>query len=391
MSLHRLCSSSSSQPPQPALHPGSQPSKQYKAHNSNSVTFHPHRRSCCISAQVHQERGVVSREYLERCLEAGGALDLASSAFGQCGLIEEAVKPTDICRKGTQLKKVVYQGNPGGYSHAVVGEAYGASAEAIPCVEMEAVFKAVETWVADAALIPIQNNLDGSIHRNYDLLLGHQLHIVGELAWHVNHCLLAHPHASISTLHRVVGHPQAISHCHNTLSALGLYAEEMKDTARAAALVGCSLDTALVASSEAANVFGLRLLRSSIQDDWQNTTRFLQLERQPIAAPRRSHVPCKTTIAIALRNGPSDLCRVLSAFALRDIKVTNLESRPAPVSIKERMQEQSKEGGQGQFKYVFVVDIEASMASQHTLKALRQVQEFCSFYRVLGSYALLEH
>ncbi|KAI5084835.1 hypothetical protein GOP47_0001004 [Adiantum capillus-veneris] len=195
---------------------------------------------------------------------------------------------------------------------------------------MEAVFKAVETWVADAALIPVQNNLDGSIHRNYDLLLRHQLHIVGELAWHVNHCLLAHPHASMSNLRRVVGHPQALSHCQNTLALLGLHCvERIEDTAHAAALAGCSPDTALVASSQAASVFGLHLLRTGIQDDGHNTTRFLQLERQPIAAPTSSHVPCKTTIAFALRNGPSDLCRVMAAFALRNIRVSNLESRPA--------------------------------------------------------------
>lgn len=334
--------------------------------------------------ELHRSSRPREWQHLERCLDqAPGALELLSSTtIGVPGAGKNGEEAA--------LVRVAYQGNAGAYSHAVVGEAFGGAAEAIPCREFEAVFCAVESWLADRALLPIQNSLDGTIHRNYDLLLRHRLHIVGELPWQVQHCLLARPGASKAQLRRVIAHPQALSHCQHTLATLGFPAESfqpVEDTTSAALQLASSStscdDTAVIASSKAAHVFGLQILAHGIQDDAQNITRFLQLARDPL--PCTPSLPCKTTVAFALRNGPNDLCKAMAAFALRDIRVTNLESRPAPAAAAP--QQQPADAAE-QFKYIFVVDIEASTASALTQRALKQVEEISSFYRVLGSYAV---
>lgn len=110
---------------------------------------------------------------------------------------------------GCELR-VAYQGVPGAYSEAAAGKAYP-NCEAIPCDQFEVAFQAVELWVADRAVLPVENSLGGSIHRNYDLLLRHRLHIVGEVQLSVHHCLLALPGVRIDCLKRVISHPQVIS------------------------------------------------------------------------------------------------------------------------------------------------------------------------------------
>ncbi|WJX44044.1 Arogenate dehydratase 3 [Trifolium repens] len=135
---------------------------------------------------------------------------------------------------GSQLR-VAYQGVPGAYSEAAAGKAYPNS-EAMPCDQFEVAFQSVELWIADRAVLPVENSLGGSIHRNYDLLLRHKLHIVGEVQLPVHHCLLALPGIRKEYLTRVISHPQALAQCENTLTKLGLNVarEAVDDTAGAA-------------------------------------------------------------------------------------------------------------------------------------------------------------
>lgn len=115
--------------------------------------------------------------------------------------------------------RVAYQGVPGAYSEAAAGKAYP-NCEAIPCDQFEVAFQAVELWIADRAVLPVENSLGGSIHRNYDLLLRHRLHIVGEVQLPVHHCLLALPGVRKEFLTRVISHPQALAQCEHTLTKL---------------------------------------------------------------------------------------------------------------------------------------------------------------------------
>ncbi|TKY67109.1 Arogenate dehydratase/prephenate dehydratase 6 [Spatholobus suberectus] len=288
---------------------------------------------------------------------------------------------------GSQLR-VAYQGVPGAYSEAAAGKAYP-NGEAIPCDQFEVAFQAVELWIADRAVLPVENSLGGSIHRNYDLLLRHRLHIVGEVQLPVHHCLLALPGVRKEFLTRVISHPQALAQCEHSLTKLGLNVarEAVDDTAGAAEFVAANnlRDTAAIASARAAELYGMQVLADGIQDDPSNVTRFVMLAREPIIP--RTDRPFKTSIVFAHDQGTSVLFKVLSAFAFRNISLTKIESRPHR-SRPIRVVDDESEGTAKHFEYLFYIDFEASMAEVRAQNALAEVQEFTSFLRVLGSYPM---
>uniref|UniRef100_A0A0D3FVI8 Arogenate dehydratase n=1 Tax=Oryza barthii TaxID=65489 RepID=A0A0D3FVI8_9ORYZ len=245
-------------------------------------------------------------------------------------------------------------------------------------------------WIADRAVLPVENSLGGSIHRNYDLLLRHRLHIVGEVQLPVHHCLMALPGVRKECLTRVMSHPQALAQCEHTLTAMGLNVvrEAFDDTAGAAEYVAANglRDTAAIASSRAAELYGMEVLADGIQDDCGNVTRFVMLAREPIVP--RTDRPFKTSIVFAHdKEGTSVLFKVLSAFAFRDITLTKIESRPhrhRPI----RLVDDANVGTAKHFEYMFYVDFQASLAEPRAQNALAEVQEYTSFLRVLGSYPM---
>ncbi|WMV16281.1 hypothetical protein MTR67_009666, partial [Solanum verrucosum] len=191
--------------------------------------------------------------------------------------------------------RVAYQGIPGAYSEAAALKAYP-KCEPVPCDQFEAAFKAVELWLVDKAVLPIENSVAGSIHRNYDLLLRHRLHIVGEVQLLVNHCLLGLPGIRKEELKRVVSHPQALEQCNIMLNELGVARLSSDDTSSAAQIVASegTRDTGAVASDRAAEIYGLSILAERIQ----------------------------TSIVFTLEEGPGVLFKALAVFALREINLT---------------------------------------------------------------------
>ena len=231
----------------------------------------------------------------------GAVLDLVPVSSIDGGVKKNLPQPLRIAdlspapMHGSQLR-VAYQGVPGAYSEAAAAKAYP-GCDAIPCDQFEVAFQAVELWIADRAVLPVENSLGGSIHRNYDLLLRHRLHIVGEVQLPVHHCLLALPGVRRELLTRVISHPQALAQCELTLNAMGLNVarEAFDDTAGAAEHVAAAglRDTAAIASARAAELYGLQVLADGIQDDAGNVTRFVMLAREPIVP--RTDRPFKTS------------------------------------------------------------------------------------------------
>ncbi|XP_009357463.1 arogenate dehydratase/prephenate dehydratase 1, chloroplastic [Pyrus x bretschneideri] len=286
---------------------------------------------------------------------------------------------------GSQVR-VAYQGLPGAYSEAAALKAYP-KCETVPCDQFEAAFKAVELWLVDKAVLPIENSVGGSIHRNYDLLLRHRLHIVGEVQLQVNHCLLGLPGVRKEEVKRVLSHPQALAQCEMTLSSLGIVRINADDTALAAQMVASTglRNTGAVASARAAKIYGLEILAEKIQDDDDNITRFLILAREPIIpGTDRSY---KTSVVFTLEEGPGVLFKALAVFALRGINLTKIESRPQK-QRPLRVVDDSNEGSAKYFDYLFYIDFEASMAEPRAQYALGHLQEFARFLRVLGSYPM---
>ncbi|KAK2649572.1 hypothetical protein Ddye_017061 [Dipteronia dyeriana] len=280
--------------------------------------------------------------------------------------------------------RISFKGLPGSYSEEAALKAYP-KCETVPCNEFEDVFKAVELWLADKAVLPIENSSSGSIHRNYDLLLCHRLHIMGEVQLVSDLCLLALPGIRTEQLKRVLSHPQALASSDVFLSKLGVAVENVEDTAGAAQYVASNglMDAGVIASARAAEIYGLNILANRVQDDPGYITRFLVLARDPIIP--RIDVPFKTSIVFTLDEGPGVLFKALAVFASREINLTKIESRPQrkkPLSALDNF------GNAKYFDYLFYIDFEASMAEPRAQSALGHLQEMTPFLRVLGCYPM---
>jgi arogenate/prephenate dehydratase len=265
---------------------------------------------------------------------------------------------------------IAFQGEPGAYSEAAALK-YSPGTSVLPCPSFEEVFAAVAEGRATHGILPMENSIGGSIHRNYDLLVEHLLPIVGEVELRVDHCLLARPGTAIEDVRVVYSHPQALAQVEKALSQMrGVEVVAVYDTAGAAKMVrdGERHDAAAVASRRAAEVFGLAVLRESMQDFADNITRFCVIAKEAADIPGAN----KTSIVFALHSKPGALFKALAGFALRDINLTKLESRP----LRGRP-----------WEYAFYVDVEVPHTHPGCQRALADLGEFSHWVRVLGSYA----
>ena len=171
--------------------------------------------------------------------------------------------------------RIAYQGEPGAYSEAAALHFGGPDVETLPCKTFDEVFEAVVKKRATHGVVPLENSIGGTIHRNYDLLLDHELGITGEVELDIVHCLQALPGTSISDVKIVYSHPQALAQCERYLKGLGVTVEAVYDTAGGAKLVSEQKlkGAAALASRRAAQVFGLEVLQDAVQDFEYNITR----------------------------------------------------------------------------------------------------------------------
>jgi prephenate dehydratase len=264
--------------------------------------------------------------------------------------------------------RIAYQGEPGAYSEAAA-LAFDAEATPFACRSFEEVFQAVADGTVNRGIVPMENTIGGSIHRNYDLLVEHELPIVGEIQLKVDHCLLALPGVRLEEVKIVHSHPQALAQCERFLRGLPhVELAAVYDTAGSAKLIREQglRDHAAIASIRAAQVFGLDALNRGIQDYDNNITRFFVIARHPI-----TEAADKTTIVFSLPSEPGSLFRALSVFALRNIDLSKLESRPIRGSAWE---------------YMFYADLAVSRDDLNCGRALINLAEFARWVRTLGTY-----
>ena len=265
--------------------------------------------------------------------------------------------------------RIAYQGEPGAYSEAAALR-FKASADLLPRESFEAVFSAVEEGAATHGILPIENSTAGTLHENYDLLLHHELPIVGEVKQLVVHNLLALEGTTREQLRRVYSHPQGLAQCERFLRTLDqVEIVATYDTAGSAKMIqdGQLRDSGAIASARAAEVFRLSILEAGVQDVADNTTRFLVIGRTGTTLDTAN----KTTIVFTVPNDAGALFKALSVFALRDIDLTKLESRPIP---------------DRPFEYLFYADLSATREDLPCARALMHLAEFAPSLRTLGSY-----
>jgi prephenate dehydratase len=265
-------------------------------------------------------------------------------------------------------RTIAFQGEPGAYSEAAALKWGGPDTRTLPCKTFDDVFEAVARGRADCGIVPLENSIGGTIHRNYDLLLEHELPVTGEVEIPVAHCLQALPGTRLEDVKVVYSHPQALAQCEKYLKSLGVSVEAVYDTAGGAKLVAEQrlAGAAALASRRAAAVYGLEVLQEAVQDFESNLTRFAVIGGPPAAAPN------KTTIVCALHSTPGALYQALGVFAQRNINLSKLESRP----MRGRPRE-----------YIFYIEIDAGRDEPACTEALAHLETLAQWTRVLGTYA----
>ena len=269
---------------------------------------------------------------------------------------------------------VVYAGEPGAFAEDAVIAAFG-DVERTAVGGFRQVFEAVASRGTGAAgVIPIENVVNGTVRENYDLLLEHDLEIVGEVVVPVRLCLAALPGQRVDEIERVYSHIQALGQAEAYLRTRPWQLLTTYNTAGAGKSIVDRAERAAAAvlSPRAAGLFGLEVLAADIQDVADNRTRFLVVAASgtPPPAAATAGRP-RTTLALAVRNEPGTLLAVLEVFARNGLNMSKLESRPS----RERA-----------WEYVFWVDLDADANAAETRAALDELGGVTTMLRVLGSY-----
>jgi prephenate dehydratase len=279
-----------------------------------------------------------------------------------------------------KIEKIAFQGERGAFSEEAARQLLPPHITLLPCTRFEDVFRSVKQGRATGAVIPIENTLAGSVHENYDHLQNFELPIVGETSVRIVHNLIAAKDVKFAAIRRVYSHPVALNQC------LNFFAENPQiervpfyDTAGSVKMITENQlgDAAAIASAVAAEIYGARILRRSIEDDRQNFTRFFLLRTKVfvrnsgIQSANGDQTQWKTSLVFTTRNVPGGLFRALAAFALRDLNLTKIESRPLRGKPWE---------------YLFYLDFLGRADSPAARNALSHLREQADFLRILGCY-----
>jgi len=275
-------------------------------------------------------------------------------------------------------RAVAFQGERGAFSEQAARQLLGPSTAVLPCARFEDVFRSLKQGRVAGAVVPIENTLAGSVHENYDHLQHFELPIVAETSVRIVHNLIAPKGVTFRRIKRVFSHPVALNQCLDFfLANPQIERIPFYDTAGSAKMIveqGLT-DAGAIASAVAAEIYGARILRKSIESDRQNFTRFFLLRDAAFAQRNPQRVPpgtvWKTSLVFSTRNIPGALFRALSAFALRDLNLTKIESRP----LRGKP-----------YEYLFYLDFLGHVDHPNSRNAIRHLEEIADFLRVLGCY-----
>ncbi len=270
-------------------------------------------------------------------------------------------------------RSVAFQGERGAFSYSAAVKLLGSALDDLPCSSFRDVFEALKSGKTKFAVVPIENTLHGSVHENYDHLLEYGFPICGEINIRIAHNLIAMPGVRFRDIRRALSHPVALNQCrHFFQKNKQIEPVSFYDTAGSVKSLRerHQPDAAAIASEAAAKIYKGEILRRNIEDDRRNFTRFFLLTKQPTRLQSGSGL-WKTSIAFSTENAPGALFRAMACFALRDLNLTKIESRPLRGKPWE---------------YLFYVDLIGRAEDRPVQNALNNLGETTRFVRVLGSY-----
>ncbi len=272
------------------------------------------------------------------------------------------------CRALEKKLSVSFLGPLGTFSEEATIRQFSENIETIPTDSIDEVFNHVQFGIAHYGVVPVENSTEGAISRTLDLLLTKDLKICGEIILPVHHFLLS-KNNNLKQIKTIYAHGQSLAQCHDWLmnNAPDIKKVAVMSNAEGAKLASKEKNTAAIASSRAADLFNLNMLFENIEDEQNNSTRFLVLSSQDVKPSTND----KTSIVVATKNKPGAIAELVAPFAKNKVSMTKLESRPAKI---------------GMWEYVFFIDIDGHQTDKSVKAALNIIESKASFMKILGSY-----
>jgi chorismate mutase / prephenate dehydratase len=264
--------------------------------------------------------------------------------------------------------RIAFLGPEGTFSQAAVLKHFGHSVKTLPLASIEEVFQEVEAKHADFGVVPIENSVEGSVHHTQDMFVASNLKICGEIELSIQQHLMSAAE-DLSKIERVYSHAQSLGQCRMWLKKNLPKAEKIavSSNAEAARRARGASDAAAIASETAAQIYGLKIVRRSIMDRPDNTTRFVVLGRQLFEPSGRD----KTSLMLAGKDQPGLLYQLLDPLARAGVSMTRIESRPMRT---------------GKWEYAFFLDVEGHIKDEKLKLALSEMGHFAGQLKILGSY-----
>lgn len=266
--------------------------------------------------------------------------------------------------------KVGFQGESGSYSEASARIQYpNPNYSFIPFRSFRELFDGVENSTVDLAVVPIENSTEGSVNETYDLLVEKPLYVIGEIYQKIHHCLIINKNSSPDEISVVYSHPQALAQCRKYIQKKHLESIPMYDTAGSVKFIKETLNAsaAAIASKHAAQIYDMKVVEEDIEDNSNNFTRFLIISKRYDKKADDN----KISVIFSIPHNPGSLYSILQEFALRNINLTRIESRPTK-NIP--------------WEYYFFVDLEGNVNNDKISASLLSVKSATIFFKLLGSY-----
>ncbi len=264
--------------------------------------------------------------------------------------------------------RIGFLGPEGTYTHAAVLKHFGHSVKCNPLSTIDEVFREVEAGSMNYGVVPVENSTEGVVNHTLDSFMSSSLSVCGEVELRIHHCLLSSGEDR-KAIKRVYSHQQSLAQCRDWLDANLYYAERIpvSSNAEAARLAADDADAAAIASNTAAEIYKLNVLAHNIEDNPDNTTRFLIIGNRPVPASGLD----KTSLLVSTANKAGALHGLLSPFVNHGVSMTRIESRPSKRAVWE---------------YVFFIDVDGHADDERVAAALRDLKEEAEMMRLLGSY-----